>query len=161
MEFPAQLTCPSSRSGNLLVTRSAGIPKTMCIYHPLAFSCTPQGSSPLPREHILATIQENPSSLPERAATNGMQLSSSSLGSRRNSQFHDEQYRLTHLQPVSRRSEYLGLVDTGLCSACNSICSWYFFFPCSCPSLREQHLLVSTPQCQSVNRNITFVSASF
>ena len=69
----------------------------------------------------------------------------------------NEQYGLTHPQPVSHRSEYLGPVGTGLCSVHNSICSWSFFFLCSCPSLREQHLLVLTPQYQSIGHNIIFV----
>ena len=66
----------------------------------------------------------------------------------------DEQYGSTNPQPVSHRSEYLGPVGTGLCSVCNYICSWSFFFPCSCPSLTEQCLLVLTPQYQSINHNI-------
>ena len=36
----------------------------------------------------------------------------------------DEQYGLTHPQPVSHRSECLGLVDTRLYSVHSSICSW-------------------------------------
>ena len=71
--------------------------------------------------------------------------------------YSDEQYGLTHLQPVSCRSEYPGPVDAGLCSVHSSICSWSFIFLCSCPSLREQCLLVSTPQYWSVSHNIIFV----
>ena len=85
----------------------------------------------------------------QRAATNGTQLSSPSL-----IVDSDEQYGPTHPQPVSHRLECLGLVDARLYSVRNSICSWSFFFPCSYPSLREQCLLVSAPQYQSIYHSI-------
>ena len=68
----------------------------------------------------------------------------------------DEQCESIHLQPVSRRSEYLGLFDAGLYSSRNSICSWSFFFPCNCPSSRGQCPLVSTLQYWSGDHNIIF-----
>ena len=58
----------------------------------------------------------------------------------------DEQYGSIHPQPVSYGSECLGLIGAGLYSVCSSICSWSFFFPCSCQSLREKCLLASASQ---------------
>ena len=73
----------------------------------------------------------------------------------------NEQCESIHLQPVSRRSEYLGLFDAGLYSSHNSTCSWSFFFPCNCPSSRGQRPLVSTLQYQSGDHNIIFVNMCF